>query len=202
MGDAVGVGSALEEALGHREGGSAGAGIVEGPGISEDSGVEAVGHRRCDRNAGGKGEIVDHGANGGRGRIDPVEIGELATAAMVVDVDGQGGPGCVEFETIDAAALDAVALEKDDSVRSDEPGGDAFDAGKAIEVGGDRIDEDDRGPLAHGFKEMLKAERGADGIAIRTDMRADDKAVALADEVEQSGDRGLIIHGQRVSSES
>ena len=67
--------------------------------------VEAGGDGWRDADAGAKGEFVDHGTDGGGLRVDPVEIGEVATAGVVIDVDGEGGADSFELGGVKAAAF-------------------------------------------------------------------------------------------------
>ena len=89
LGDEVGIGTTFDQVLGHAEGGCGDAGVGEGAGIGEEGGVEAGSHGGAHADAGGEGEVVDHGTDGGCFGIDPVEAGEVAAAGMVVDVDGR-----------------------------------------------------------------------------------------------------------------
>ena len=65
------------------------AGVVEGACVGENRGVEAVGNVGADVVAGGAGDVIEHGADGAGVRVDPVEVGVVAAALVVVDVDGE-----------------------------------------------------------------------------------------------------------------
>ncbi len=149
-GDLAGVCAAGGEVVGEGEGFGVGAGVGEGACVGEDGGVEAGGHAGGDLDVGGYGDAVDHGGDGAGVLVDPVEIGEVAAAGVMVDVDE-----ATVIEAEESGALDAVALEEDGrdaGVGNDvgDRGGvmDAFDVGEGAVDEGDRVGEDDVGLAA------------------------------------------------------
>ena len=158
--DTVGVGSALDEVFGEREGGGHSAGVGEGAGVREHGGVEAGGHGGRDVDAGGDGEVIDHRADGTAVGVDPVEAGEAAAAEVVVDVDGEGGGEVIEGFDGEAGALEAVALEKDEGVGwvGGEGVGDAVGSREREVNDRDGVGESDFYLLAEAFEEVHEAQ--------------------------------------------
>ena len=169
-GDLAGVGSPGSEIVGESEGFCVGAGVGERAGVGEDGRVEAGGHGGGDFDVSGDGDAVDHGGDGAGVLVDPVEIGEVAAAGVVVDVDE-----ATVFEAEEPGALDAVALEKDggDAGVGDDVGGrggvmDALDVGKGAVDEGDGVGHDDVGLATKLIENLGESEDGADGVAVGT----------------------------------
>src|SRR5215813_1648181 len=69
------------------EGAFRGVGEMKRSGVGQQRGVNATGDLGRDLRSDGLGEVVDHLADGGGGRIDPVEVAEELGRRVVIDVD-------------------------------------------------------------------------------------------------------------------
>ena len=111
--------------------------------------------------------------------IDPVDVGERTSADMMIDADQKA-----IFETVEAGAMDAVALKNDRGLvaASDAAGLHHFirkwkrpvDAGYAVV-------QHDVGLLAHRAQNLAAGERRTDSVAIRPGVRCQHESFVLSD---------------------
>jgi hypothetical protein len=194
--DAVGIGSTFDEVACEAESGGVGGGVGESAGVGEDCGIEAVGDGGRDGVSGEDGEVVEHGSDGAGGGVDPVEVGEVSAALVVVDVEEDLGAHAGKGFGGEAGAFDGVAFEEDGGIwrGGGKLGGDAVDSGKDVVDGRDGLGEGDDDLLSHGFEEVHEAEGGSDGIAVGSRVRGNKETVPLVEQGEQIADVGFITH--------
>ncbi len=114
--------------------------------VGHERGVEASGNIAIHRDAGKAGKTENELGGGHHRRIDPVDVGEIAAAGVMVNVDEE-----TVFEALEQRAPDSVAFEQDDSiVRGDSVGlNDALGERKVLVDSRHAIVHHDFSVLAH-----------------------------------------------------
>ncbi len=118
--------------------------------------------------------------------VDPIEIGVVAAGEMVINVDEK-----VLIEASKTGALRPIALEEDGGVigfANAKCEGDRVCLRQAAIDDGEVIGSDQIGVLAKLAEEHTHGQHAANGVSIWSFMRADEKALALAQDLENRGD--------------
>jgi hypothetical protein len=118
--------------------------------------------------------------------VNPIEIGIFAAGEVVIDVDEK-----VLIEAAKAGALGPIALEEDGGVirsANAEGKGDGVGLRQAAIDDGDAVGSDQVGMLTQLADEHAHGQHAANGVAIRPRVGADEKALAFAQDLENSGE--------------
>jgi len=168
-----GVRSGEHEFARHGKGVLVGAFEHERARVSHERGVEAGGNVAIDGDARKAGKTENKLGGGHHGGIDPVDVGKIAAAGVMVNVDEE-----TFFQTFEKRAPDAVALQQDDSiVRGDGIGpNDVIGKGKVLVDSRNAIVHDDFGILPHDAQDLATGEGRADAVSIRPRVRGHDEA--------------------------
>lgn len=178
------------------EGLGVGSAVGERTRVREDRGIEAGGDLGRDLGACLDREVEDHGRDSAGIGIDPVDLGELPAAKVMVDVEQRP-----RAEAGKAGALGGIAL-KQDAGRGLEAW-DRVDAGVDVDLVDsrqvavdvrDRIGEDDRRLIAELLKDGREREYGADRVAIRASVRGEQQTRVLANGLAKAGEARIAAH--------
>ena len=136
-------------------------------------GVEAGGNVAIDGDARQAGKTENKFGGGHHRGIDPVDVGKIAAACVMVNVDKE-----TFFQTFEKRAPDAVAFEHDDGIVP----GDVIDLDDAIGEGKVLIDarhaivHDDFGIFSHDAQDLAAGEGRADAVSVGTGVRSHHEA--------------------------
>ena len=168
-----GVGPGQHQFARHRESVLVGAFEHEGARVGHERGVKAGGNVAIDGDASQAGQPVNQFGGGHHRGIDPVDVGKIAAAGMMVNVDEEAF-----FQSLEQRAPGAVAFEQDDGiVRGDGIGlNDAIGEGKVLVNARDAVVHDDFGVLAHDAQNLATGKGRANAVSVGPGVRGHHEA--------------------------